>query len=261
MIRCVYLTVFAWLLTIPSFGQKNNIRKEIRARQQAPKHYLPLSLSIRGGNTQFWGELRSQNLNHQFGGGLYYHLKNAEAFSFGMEGHKGRLSGTKKPYFNSRFLTEYHTAEIVSRWDIIRGITWDQEVKWSLQVYTGIGLSVFSAEAFDLDTGGLLRYTNDIANSGRTALFKKYGGPIRKMGISHTNERIIPVGLTPGYRLSHQLSIGIDLRLLFVRTDKLDATSGYSLNNAEEEASYSNTPNDIYTTATIFLNYRLMKKK
>lgn len=254
------LILMAFLpLTVPA--QRKGIRQEIKLQRQVKKRYLPLSVTALGGATQFWGELNQQNSNRVYGGGLRFNLKESEAISFGVDVQKGRLSGQKRPFFNSRFVNHFTSIEFIPRWDVVRGITWNQENKFSLHCFAGIGLAIFSAEAFDLTSNERVRFTNDPEKSGRTPLLKKYGTPVRKTGILKTHERIVPIGIAPGYRLTNAITVGVDLRFYFARTDKLDATSGYRLINPEEADSYSSTPNDIYSASTFFVNYRLLKKR
>lgn len=242
------------------YAERSANPRETNTQTKTPKTYLPLSLAVRGGVTHFWGELRNQNQNWIRGLGAYYHLTDAEAFSFGAEIHWGCLTGEKRTFFNSRFVNEFQSIELLPRWDMIRGITWDPQQRFSLHCYAGVGLIFFQAEAYDLTSQERVRYTNDPVRSKRTALFKKYGPPFRKTGVHRTLEAIIPFGLTPAFRLTPNLEAGLDFRCIWARTDKLDATSGYRLINPAGKNSYSNTPNDIYSSIQLTLRYRMMKK-
>lgn len=237
------------------------IRREIRAWRQAQKTLSPLSVTFRGASTQFWGELNDRNFNTSLGFGLRAHLKDAEAFSFGLDFSAGRLSGEKKAFFNAGFVNRFSSVELIPEWDIVRAIRRDPEERLALNLYAGIGLSFFSAEAHDLATGERLRFTNHPENSGRTPHFKRYGPPKGKTGVRKTRERIIPTGVAAAYSLSKTTSIGFDLRCHFARTDKLDATSGMRLINPEEADSYSDTPNDRYSSAALFIRYRFLKSR
>jgi hypothetical protein len=249
------------LLPLVSDAQRHGSRQEIRHWKKAQKRYLPLAIELSGGATQFWGELRQRNTNGVYGAGLSYTLQNSQAISFGLEVQQGQLSGREHSFFNSRFANRNSSIAILSRWDAIRGLTWNPENRASLQLYVGIGLMKFSAQARDLQTNEIVRFTNHSTNSGRTPLFRKYGTPTKTGGITQTNERAVPFGITPAYRLTKSLTIGLDLRANCVRTDKLDATSGYNLSNPEEAESYSNTPNDWFSTTTVVLNYRFTRPR
>lgn len=242
------------------YAERTANPSKITTQTKRPKTYLPFSFAVRGGVTHFWGELHHQNRSRIRGLGVYYHLTDAEAFSFGAELHWGRLTGEKRNFFNSRFVNEFQTIELVPRWDMIRGITWNQHHRFSLHWYAGVGLIFFHAEAYDLTSQERVRYTNDPVRSRRTALFKKYGPPFRKTGVLRTHEAIIPFGFTPACRITPNLEASLDFRFIWARTDKLDATSGYRLINPSGKNSYSNTPNDIYSCIQLTLRYRLMKK-
>lgn len=259
--KWIFGLIYLCLFSPECKAQRSGTSSEARFWKRAQKQYQPFSFGLRGGSTQFWGELHHRNLAWTYGGALRYNFRRSEAFSLGLEIHRGQLFGEKRTFFNSWFVNDFTSVEFIPRWDIIRGLTWDQERRLSIDLYTGVGLSLFSAEAFDLSTGELVRFTNHPQKSGRTPLFKKYGGPVTKLGVRRTHERIIPIGVAPGYQLTRELTLGIDLRFHFVRTDKMDATSGYRLINPEEADSYSNTPNDTYSTAVLFLNYRFLLKK
>lgn len=259
--RTLWITALASLLfsTSEIWAQRREIKREIRWWRDGQKRHQPWSVAVRAGATQFWGELYQRNWDREWGVDIGYHFTTAEAFSIGFEVHKGSLSGQKKQFFNSRFKNHYTSTMILPRWDLLRGLTWDREQRWRMILYTGVGLSFFSAEAFDLDSGRRLRYTNDPVHSGRNALFKKYGLPVRKLGIRKTMERVVPLGFSPEYRISGGLTIGMDFRFIWVRTDKMDATSGLRTLNPEEADSYSDTPNDAYSSTLLYIRYRFLK--
>ncbi len=250
-----------FLVTTQGIAQRYELRREIRAWRLASKDLVPLSVSARGSATQFWGELNRRNTSRAWGGGVQAHLKDAEAFSLGLDVHTGRLTGRKKKFFHSYFIHDFVSVEFIPRFDIIRSIRRDPEQKVSLNLYAGVGLTLFSADAYDLDTGERVRFTNDPEKSGRNPLFQKYGTPKGKIGIRKTHERIIPVGAAISYALSKGVGAGLDIRYYLARTDKLDATSGMRLTNPEEAESYSCTPNERYSTLTVFMNYRFLRNK
>lgn len=214
----------------------------------------PYSISVRGGLTQFFGELNTQKM--KFVGGASIIRNYTPAFSVGLDFTAGKLGGEKKEFFNSYFESSFSSIELLARWDLLEQFNKDVRTRrLSLTPYGGLGLMLFSSNAYDLTTNKLVRFTNS-ANSGRNPLFADYGAPQGKIGIRKTHERTIPLGLMLGYRLSETLMLGVDYRYYLVRTDKLDATSGRRLINPEEADSYSNTPNDKFSSLTVSVTHR-----
>jgi hypothetical protein len=215
----------------------------------------PLSLTVRGGLTQFFGELNSQDMQFMVGASLIQQIK--PAFSMSLEYSAGKLGGEKLDFYNSYFINEYNTLAMLARWDLTE--QFGRQSKLHFGVYGGIGIMYFSANAFDLNTNQLVRFTNSEV-SGRTPLFLRWGPAKRPLGIDKTHERTIPFGLTLDYRLSQSWKIGLDYRFSLARTDKLDATSGRRLINPEESASYSDTPNDKFSFLAATLTHQFAFK-
>ncbi|MNL43153.1 hypothetical protein D3C87_1656550 [compost metagenome] len=71
----------------------------------------------------------------------------------------------------------------------------------------------------------------------------------------------MPLGTSADYALLNKLKIALEYRFYFVRTDKLDATSGQRLINPEESESYSETPNDMFSFIAVSLQYRFGHRK
>ncbi len=118
---------------------------------------------------------------------------------------------------------------------------------------------IFNANAYDLTTHEKLRFTNSEL-SRRNPVFQKFGNPKNTKVIKKTRERAVPLGIALDYHISRSWRVGLDYRFYFVRSDKVDATSGTSLMNPEESLSYSNTPNDVFSAFTVGLTHRFLKK-
>ena len=115
-----------------------------------------------------------------------------------------------------------------------------------------------SGNAFDIKTNNLLRFTNS-KTSARNQLFLRWGKPHGKWGIKKTNERIIPIGTSFDYKLFEKLIFGFDYHFYFVRSDKVDATSGMRFINPEEADSYSKTPNDKFSFLALSVTYKFSR--
>ncbi len=217
----------------------------------------PYSFVVRGGLTQFFGELNGQKMKPMGGVSVIRHF--SPVFGVGLDLTAGKLGGEKQEFFNSYFESNFTSVELLARWNLIEQFNPDPRTRrLNLTAYGGVGFMSFSSKAYDLTTNQLVRFTNG-ANSARNPLFATYGAPQGRLGINKTNERTIPLGLSLGYRLSQTLMLSADYRYYLVRTDKLDATSGRRLINPEESASYSDTPNDKYGFLSVSITHRFTK--
>jgi hypothetical protein len=170
----------------------------------------------------------------------------------------GKIGGQRIDFFNSYFINEYNSLDAVLKWDLMEQFIADRESRLHASLYAGLGHMRFSAQAFDLTTNERVRFTNSDA-SARNPLFLRWGPPKGSPAIKRTNERNIPVGLAFNYIVTPAWRLGLDYRFYFVRTDKLDATSGMSLENPEEATSYSDTPMDKFSALSLTLTYRFSR--
>ncbi len=264
MVRHIIMTVCLSLAALSVYSQvrpavRSNDTTAMRARRPAIVRgptLSPYSVAIRGGLTQFFGELNSQDMKAVVGISLMKQLR--PAVSLGLDFTSGRLGGEKKEFFNSYFVNEYNTIELLARWDLTEQFgRRPKSNDLHIGVYGGLGLQIFSANAYDITTDRLVRFTNS-NESGRNPLFFRYGPPTGPPGITKTHERVIPLGLMFNYELTDQWKVGVDYRFYLARTDKLDATSGRRLINPEEADSYSDTPNDKFGFLSVGLIYRFV---
>lgn len=251
----VVLTVLLFLSYQPSNAQSSEAATEEPRKQRI---ISPYSLTVRGGLTQFFGELNSQDMKFMVGASLRNQY--TPAFAMSLDFTAGKLGGDKLDFFNSYFVTEYNTIELLAHWDLTEQFNRSNDSKnMHLGVYGGLGMIYFSANAFDLNTNQLVRFSNSEV-SGRNPLFLRWGNPKGPLGVQRTHERLIPLGIEFNYALTRTLQLGLDYRFNFVRNDKLDATSGRRLINPEESNSYSDTPNDKFSFLTATITYRFYKK-
>ncbi|WP_221394769.1 hypothetical protein [Dyadobacter sp. NIV53] len=235
--------------TIPA---KRTFTKTIRTE------ISPYSLTLRAGLTQFFGELNEQNMQGSFGIGLDRKLN--KSVSLGLDYTAGKVGGQKTELFNSYFINEYNTAEILIKWNLTEQFTHQKSQLCNISVYGGLGLMFFNAHTYDLTTNELLRFTNS-ESSKRNQFFLRWGNPHGRSGINKTREGIIPVGTSLDYCLSEKWRISMDYRFYFIRTDKADATSGQRLINPEEEDSYSGTPNDKFSLLSVSITHSFAKPR
>ncbi len=229
----------------------------VTGRMQPRKVLTPISLVAKGGFTKFYGELNEKSFGGTGGIGVRYEILGP--FSAGLDFSTGSLNGRKSAFYKSYFKAGYNMVELLGRFDFTEAFSYYHDEKYHVSAYTGLGLMMFNANAYDLSTGERLRYTNS-AYSGRNPLFQKFGTPKAATGIKKTHERAVPLGISVDYHFSETWQAGLDYRFYFVRSDKVDATSGTSLDNPEEAGSYSGTPNDVFSFLTVSLTHRLVKK-
>lgn len=210
------------------------------------------SVKLKAGLTQFFGELNEQDMLGAIG--LEMSGRINRAVSLDICYSAGKVGGQSSSFLNSYFVNEYNTAEILGRWNLTRQFSRKKDDLFDVSVYSGVGVIFYSANAYDLNTNELVRFTNSEL-SKRNQPFLRWGNPRGKAGIEKTHERIIPLGISIDYNFSDHIKTGVDYRFYFVRTDKLDATSGQRLLNPEEMDSYSDTPNDKFSLLSVHLIY------
>ncbi|WP_439559682.1 hypothetical protein [Dyadobacter sp.] len=229
-------------------GKKSYNRKQKR----------DFSIGMRGGLTQFFGELNGQDMQTMLG--VNFGKAFTKEFSVEIDFTAGKVGGQQLQFFNSYFLNEYNSIELLVRWDLTEQFSTFEPGPLHWIVYGGIGRIHFSANAFDLDSGKLLRFTNSQL-SARNPLFLRWGPASGPIGIKKTREGMLPLGTSLEFALLPALKIGADYRFYFVRTDKMDATSGRRLINPEESDSYSDTPDDKFSFLGFSLTYHFGKPK
>jgi hypothetical protein len=224
-------------------------RKKTYNRQE----FLPFFIRANGGLTQFFGELNNQDMHGISGVSLGRSFNKNVSLQLDMS--SGKLGGEKIEFFNSWFLNEYNTFEVIAKWNLTEQFSQLEPENAHFSIYGGLGLIYFNANALDIDNNKLLRFSNSPL-SARNPLFLRWGRPRSLAKIKKTREGIMPLGTSLDYPLLKHWKLGLDYRFYFVRTDKLDATSGRRLINPEESESYSDTPNDKFSFIAITLTYR-----
>lgn len=224
-----------------------------RKKSYNRKQPLPFSISTRCGLTQFFGELNDQDMQGM--AGISFGRSVNKQVALHLNYTAGKLGGEQLEFFNSYFINEYNTLELIAKWDLSEQFSQLEPGPAHFWVYGGLGLIYFSGNAFDIDNNKLIRFTNSTL-SARNPLFLRWGPPHGPTGIKKTREGILPLGTSLDYELLRNWKVGIDYRFYFVRTDKMDATSGQRLINPEEAESYSDTPNDKFSFLSVSLTYR-----
>ena len=259
--RCFTLTACMLVASLSLMAQGRismQSKDSVVTKMPTQRVLAPYSIIVRGGLTQFFGELNNQDMKFMVGASLRRRF--SPTFSMTFDYTAGKLGGDKEEFYNSYFLTEYNTIALVAHWDITEQLNRQLiNFPFHFSVYGGLGIIYFRANAYDLNTNELVRFSNSDL-SRRTSLFLRWGTSKGPLGIERTQERTIPLGTTLSYQLSNSWKIGLDYRFYFVRNDKLDATSGRSLANPEESASYSDTPNDMFSFLSGTVSYRFTRK-
>jgi len=249
------LLIFSFITAICALAQPVRYRSPngISNRKNHDRNArYPYFLTLRCGLTQFYGELNGQAMHGMAGVGIGRSIN--KNWSVQVDYHAGTIGGEKRPFFNSYFVNEYNSAELLARWDISEQFNRQEPGPAHFIVYAGLGQIWFNAQAFDLDDNRLLRFTNS-QQSARNPLFLRWGPPKGPRGIKKTREGILPLGTSIEYGLLKRMKFALDYRFYFVRTDKLDATSGRRLINPEESESYSDTPNDTFSFLSLSMRY------
>ena len=258
----IYLNLILLLmLSYQSEAQQRNGNVKLVKRTNSKTtrtEISPYSLNLKGGLTQFFGELNQQDMRSSFGIGLDRKLN--KNISLSLNYSAGKIGGQKMQLFNSYFINEYNTVEILTKWNLTEQFGHSKSKLCDISVYAGLGLMFFNSNAFDINTGNLLRFSNSDL-SKRNQIFLRWGNPGGKAGIKKTRERVIPIGTSVDYLVSEKWVVGMDYRFYFIRTDKADATSGQRLVNPEEKNSYSDTPNDKFSVLSVSLTHYFAKAR
>lgn len=258
----IYLHLIVLLMLAYSMEaqpSKKNVKPVKRISANTTRTEIsPYSLTLKGGLTQFFGELNEQDMRSSFGISLARNVN--KNFSLSLDYTVGKIGGQKVQLFNSYFLNEYNSAEVIAKWNVTEQFDKRKSKLCDISIYGGLGLMFFNANAYDITTNNLIRFSNS-ETSKRNQIFLRWGNPGGRAGIKKTRERIIPVGTSVNYLLSESWQIGMDYRFYFIRTDKADATSGQRLINPEEKDSYSDTPNDKFSTLSVSITHCFSKPK
>lgn len=258
ILRNILLTFSLLLTGLVAVAQGRISVQESEEKQNLTVRELsPYSITLRGGLTQFFGELNTQDMRFMGSASINAHV--LPAFTMGLNYTRGQIGGEKEEFYNSYFLNKFSVLSLIGHWDLTEQFSNYVDDKLHIGVYGGIGMMYFSANAYDLTTNELVRFTNSDV-SGRTPLFLRYGSPKGRPGVDKTHERTVPLGITLNYQINRSWQIGLDYRFHFARNDKLDATSGRSLANPEEALTYSDTPNDKFSFLSLALTHRLSHK-
>jgi hypothetical protein len=261
ILKYVPLYACIFLFGFDTFGQTNPRQSQRKSSGNTllSKEVANYTLSLRSGLTQFYGELNKQDMRGMVGLGLSRNM--TQRVSVGLEYTAGKLGGENSNFFNSYFVNKYNTFEMLAKWNLTEQFRNRRKKRGycDFSVYGGVGLMVFNANAYDLKTDKLVRFTNS-AQSARNPLFLKWGPPKGPAGIRNTREGILPLGMTLDYELLDRWLVGLDFRFYFARTDKADATSGQRLTNPEESESYSDTPNDKFSLLAVSVTHLFGKR-
>ena len=253
------LIVILFLLSNRTGAQKLKVEMPVKKKTAGNTYRTeisPYSLTLRGGLTQFFGELGQQDMKGSLGLGFARSVN--KSVSLDLEYTAGKFGGQQEQLFNSYFVNEYNLVEMLVKWNLSEQFKKKKATDYNLSIYGGLGLMFFSANAYDLTTNELVRFSNSEV-SKRNQLFLRWGNPQGKAGIRKTRERVIPIGTSLEFILSEKLKVGVDYRFYFIRTDKADATSGQRLVNPEEADSYSDTPNDKFSLLSVSLTHSFAK--
>lgn len=155
-----FLQLFAIICFFtPSSAQQRTNWKEAYAKykhkSRADKILSPYSLTIRGGLTQFYGELNQQDMQGMLGIGLNRDLNKKLALS--LDYSTGKLGGEREEFFHAYFINEYKAIDLLVKWNLMEQFTPEAENEFQIKLYGGIGLMLFRANAFDIATNNLLR--------------------------------------------------------------------------------------------------------
>ncbi len=212
------------LLTAPVFGQATLPN----ASYEGATRLNTWSISLQGGPTQFYGDLREYDFypvgitNHDsatergtYFGGLTINKQLSHLFGLQLGGSYGTLRGMKRRIYNSYFRADYANVDMTGSVNLKSLFLGPTKFKhWKVDAYAGIGVTFFRSTAYELGTGRVRRYTKDNPGDGtiQPARFER--------------DWSIPMGIAVHYEVSRRFDVGLDFRVNHVNTERLDATIG-----------------------------------
>mgnify|MGYP001179719173 CR=1 FL=1 len=176
-----------------------------------------------------------------FGGGGYLGYTINSAFSIEGQVYGFGINGTNRQdrqWFSGNILEPSLNVKINFTNLLFTGSK--GQTKLSLHGYAGAGLAMFRSKRYRLGVGD-----PDIDKMNSAEGFNISTDEKKK----RTQEISIPFGFQIAYELSSQVSLFLDQRLGFVKTDKLDATKT------------GNEAGEYYTYTSVGLNFKLADKK
>lgn len=233
-----------------------------KATYEGPAKMNTWSVSVYGGPTQFYGDLREydfypvtkNNYNSAseagtFFGGASLNKQLSHLFGVQLGASTGSLRGMKRRIYSSYFRTSFVQTDLTGSVNLKSLLFGPTKMKhWKIDAYTGAGVIFYNAKAFELGTGRLRRETGK------------------------RNDLVIPVGMAVNYELNARFDLGLDFRLNNVNSEKLDATVGgdpssqFDLTGNRGDLSTNavmqqgNSAKDKYGYAGIMLTYKLGKR-
>jgi len=255
------------LASLPAAAQYNP-----KASYEGPAKLNTWSISVHGGPTQFFGDLReydfypvgvtnidSYSERRSGFGGITIGKQLSHLFGLQLGGSFGNLVGMKRRQYFSYFRSNFIQGDLTGSVNVKSLLFGSRKMKhWKIDAYTGFGLIGYRSTAYELGTGRVRRYTGNPGD-----------GVVREA--SRRSDWVIPIGLGVHYELSPRFDLGLDFRINHVNTEQLDATIGGdpasafdligsrgSLTNTL--ARQGNSNKDKYGYGAVMLTYKLGKR-
>ncbi|WP_234736349.1 OmpA family protein [Tellurirhabdus bombi] len=211
------------LASASAFAQYNP-----KASYEGPAKMNTWSVSIHGGPTQFFGDLREYD---------FYPVGNTNSDSYSERGtwfvgaavgkqlshlfglqlgaNLGNLAGMKRRQYFSYFRSNYQQVDLTGSVNLKSLLFGPNKMKhWKIDGYTGIGVLRFKSTAYQLGSGRVQRFTKHNAGDGTVT------------PAGYEADWVIPIGAAIHYEISPRFDIGLDFRINHVNTERLDATIG-----------------------------------
>lgn len=247
-----------------------NAQYNPKASYEGPAKLNTWSVSVMGGPTQFYGDLReydfypvgvtnsdsySERNSFFVGAALGKQLSHLFGAQLGVSA--GNLVGMKRRQYFSYFEANFVQTDLTGSLNLKSlFFGYNKMKRWKIDAYTGVGVTFFKSTAYELGTGRVRRYTKVNGGDGivREARWEK--------------DWTIPLGLAVHYELSPRFDLGLDFRVNHVNTERLDATIGGDNSSVFDgvgtRGAFDNTPvrrgataRDKYGYGAIMLTYKL----
>jgi OmpA-OmpF porin, OOP family len=220
----------------PVFAQNG---PDVSPTYEGPNRLNTWSLTMRGGMSQFYGDLRTYDFlplttTDQVPGewgtwsaGFSVNKQLSHLFGLALNVDAGTLAGTKQRLYNSYFRSEFYQTSLTGVINMKSLLLGTQKLpRWKIDLWAGVGLMGFSSVAYEIGSNRIQRFTNGQGQPERYGYRSRRFPSGQITDARFTHEWVLPTGLTIQYEVSPRIDLGLEVALHHVNTEKLDATVG-----------------------------------
>lgn len=224
--------------TVPLAAQTDSTRTERRSQRRSYEGNIRMntwSVTLRGGPTQFFGDLRegdfrrgdaATQFTYALGGSVNKQLSHLWGIKLNVD--VGNMSGSNRNFYNAYFTNNFIQSTFTTDVNLKSLVFGSQKLRrWKFDVFTGIGYIWFDSNVYAIASDFRFPgFTPDLllGSSNIPETSPKTSGDWTDFGSEKTRDIVIPVGLSLEYQLSKRFDLGAMYTYNFVNSSKLDQT-------------------------------------